>query len=207
MLNQSSDRTLSLTVMAFSLILLTAGCSTMQGTNTPVGVTVPSADVITRHQQAVKLMQQQQWQAAADILEAITMQQPALSGPWLNLGIARTKKGNSQEAEAAFKHAIDANTANVEAYNQLGVLYRRTGRPAEAGFLYETALQLEPDNTSLHWNLAILHDTDLPDPRKALFHYQRYRQITGSDNPQLLSWIDALSKQTQTDSLAARVNP
>jgi tetratricopeptide (TPR) repeat protein len=99
------------------------------------------------------------------------------------------------------------NAANVEAYNQLGILYRRSGRYEEARFSYETALETEPDNTSLHWNLAILHDTDLPDPSKALLHFQRYQQITGSKNPYLLSWINNLAKDQQTGSMTARVNP
>jgi tetratricopeptide (TPR) repeat protein len=152
-------------------------------------------------------MQEEQWQAAVDKLEAITTEQPALSGPWLNLGIACTKRGNSKAAEVAFKQAIDVNAANIEAYNQLGILYRRTGRYEEARHIYETALEIDPDNISLHWNLAILHDTDLPDPPKALLHYQRYQQITGSDNPHLLSWINSLAKDTRTSSLTARVNP
>ena len=207
MSKQFSNRILSLTARMLFLTLLTSGCSTMQSTNAPARITEPSADITTRHQQAVKLMQEEQWQAAVDMLEEITAKQPALSGPWLNLGIAYTKRGNSQEAEAAFKHAIDVNAANAEAYNQLGILYRRTGRPEEARFIYESGLQLEPDNSSLHWNLAILLDTDLPDPRQALLHYQRYQLITGSDNPQLQSWINKLAEHSQKDSMTARATP
>ena len=217
MLNQSSNKpkkslsirngVLSLTTVVFLLIFLTCSCTTMQRTNAPALITEPSVDVITRHQQAVKLMQEEQWQAAVNILEDITTEQPALSGPWLNLGIAYTKRGNSNAAEAAFKQAIDVNAANIEAYNQLGILYRRTGRYEEARLIYETALEIDPDNTNLHWNLAILHDTDLPDPRKALLHYQRYQQITGSDNPYLLSWINILAKNSQTSSITTRENP
>jgi tetratricopeptide (TPR) repeat protein len=217
MLNQSSNKPkkplaigngiLSLATMVLFLTLLTGGCTTMPSTNVPARMTEPSVDVTSRHQQAVKLMQKEQWQAAVDMLEAITTKQPALSGPWVNLGITYTKRGDSKAAEAAFKQAIDVNATNVEACNQLGILYRRTGRYEEARLIYETALETEPDNTSLHWNLAILHDTDLPDPRKALLHYQRYQQITGSDNPHLLSWINNLAKDQQTSSMAARVNP
>lgn len=232
MLNQSSNKlikslsirngVLSLTTVVFFLTLLSSGCSTMQSTNTPArmtetsvdattrhqqAMTEPSVDVTTRHQQAVKLMQEEQWQAAVNMLEAITTEQPALSGPWLNLGIAYTKRGNSSAAESSFKHAIDVNAGNIEAYNQLGILYRRTGRYEEARLIYETALEIDPDNISLHWNLAILHDTDLPDPRKALLHFQRYQQITGSGNPHLQSWINILAKDSQASSMAVRVNP
>lgn len=196
-----------LTCAVFLMICLTGGCSNMHGTNTPVRASEPSADTSSRHRQSVQLMQGEQWQSAVDMLEEITAAEPALSGPWLNLGIAYTKTGNGQGAEDAFKHAIDVNTENVEAYNQLGILYRRTGRTEQAQFIYETALKLDPDNSSLHWNLAILHDTDLPDPRKALLHYQRYRQITGSDDPQLRAWIRRLEEHSPATGMTARMNP
>jgi Flp pilus assembly protein TadD len=201
------NRVLSLTAMVFFLTLLTNGCSSMQSSNAPARKAEPSADVARQYRQAVTLMQQEQWRAAVDMFEAITVKQPALSGPWLNLGIAYTKRGNSQGAEDAFKHAINVNIAHVEAYNQLGILYRRTGRPGEAQLIYDTALKLDPDNTSLHWNLAILQDTVLPDPRKALLHYQRYQQLTGSDNPQLQSWINTLAEHPLTNSMTAKVKP
>jgi len=197
----------SLTAVVLFLTLLTSGCSSMQSSKAPTRKAVPSTDVIRQYRQSITLMQQEQWQAAVDMLEAITVTQPALSGPWLNLGIAYTKRGNSQGAEDAFKHAIDVNSAHIEAYNQLGILYRRTGRPGEAQFIYESALKLDPDNTSLHWNLAILHDTVLPDPRKALLHYQRYQQLTGADNPQLQSWINTLAEHSLTNNTTTKVNP
>ena len=114
----------SLTAGVFFLTLLTSGCSSMQSSNAPARKAVPSTDVTRQYRQYITLMQQEQWQAAVDMLEAITVKQPALSGPWLNLGIAYTKRGNNQGAEDAFKHAIDVNMTHVEAYNQLGILYR-----------------------------------------------------------------------------------
>ncbi len=189
------------------LPLLTGGCATTQGIKTAAAKVEPTADTAILHQQAVSLMQQEKWQDAVTRLETITAQQAALSGPWLNLGIAYTKRGNSEAAEAAFKKSIDVNAANIEAYNQLGLLYRRTGRLEEARFMYETALKSDPDNSNIHWNLGILHDKYLPDPRKALLHYRQYQQLTGTDDPQLQAWINSLSKDTQENSLAARVNP
>jgi Flp pilus assembly protein TadD len=189
------------------LPLLTGGCTTTQGLKTAAVKVEPTADTAILHQQAVSLMQQEKWQDAVTRLEVITAQQAGLSGPWLNLGIAYSKRGNSESAEAAFRKSIDANAANIEAYNQLGLLYRRTGRLEEARFMYETALKSDPDNSNIHWNLGILHDKYLPDPRKALLHYRRYQQLTGTNDPQLQAWINSLSKDTQENSLAVRVNP
>jgi len=199
-------RSIKLPALIILLPVLAGGCAATQDI-TPVSNIKPSADTTLLHQQAISLMQQEKWQQAVTRLEHITAQQDTLSGPWLNLGIAYTKTGNSEAAEAAFKKSIDLNTSNIEAYNQLGILYRRSGRLKEAGFIYETALQSDPDNTNIHWNLGILHDKYLPDPRKALLHYQRYQQLTGSNDPQLQAWVNNLLKDTQDNSLAARVNP
>ena len=208
MVSSLCSAALSLAMVLAFIAFSTSGCSTARKDSTmPARAIEPSADLSNRHQQAVALMRQEQWQAAVDSLVAITSEQPALSGPWLNLGIARTKRGNGKAAEDAFKMAIETNPDNVEAYNQLGILYRRTGRPDEAQLVYETALTIEPDATNIHWNLAILHDTDLPDPDKALLHYQRYQQITESDDPYLRSWISKLVKESETTSITAEAKP
>jgi tetratricopeptide (TPR) repeat protein len=189
------------------LPLLGGGCITTQGIKTPVNMAEPAANVADLHQQAVALMQQEKWQEAVQLYENITAQQDNLSGTWLNLGIAYIKTGNSGSAEAVLKKSIDTNSGNIEAYNQLGILYRRSGRLEEAAFIYESALKAAPDNTNVHWNLGILHDKYLPDARKALFHYQRYQQLTGSDNAHLQAWINKLENSTPASSLAAKVAP
>ena len=152
-------------------------------------------------------MQAEEWQAARENLTRITRQDPSLSGPWANLGITRTMLGDRSGAEAAFKSAIDTNSRNVEAYNQLGMLYRRHGQLEDARFIYEQALKLDPDNTHLHWNLAILYDRYLPNPHKSLQHYQQYRQLTGSEDASLLAWIAELQAHLQGDNITARVQP
>ena len=203
MLKRSTNMKLLVTLLP----LMTVACASTQSLKPAPAMAEVTLDSSMSHQQAVTLMQQEKWQQAVTQLEVLTAQHDSLSGPWLNLGIAYTKTGNSESAEVAFKKSIDMNTANIEAYNQLGILYRRTGRLKEAGFIYETALKSDPDNASIHWNLGILHDKYLPDPRKALLHYQRYQQLTNSDDPQLQAWINNLRTDTQKSSLTAKVSP
>jgi Tfp pilus assembly protein PilF len=197
----------SLVVLVILLSVLAGGCTTSQVIKTPVNTTRPAANIADLHQQAVVLMQQEKWHEAVQLYENITAQQDELSGPWLNLGIAYIKSGNSELAETAFKKSIDMNSGNIEAYNQLGILYRRSGRLKEAGFIYESALKTAPDNTNIHWNLGILYDKYFPDRRKALLHYQRYQQLTGSEDAQLQRWINKLENSNQANSLAAKVIP
>jgi tetratricopeptide (TPR) repeat protein len=155
----------------------------------------PSGDVDSHFRSAIALMQAEDWHAAANSLAAITATEPGLSGAWVNLGIARTKLGDSTGAEAAFKKAIEANSRNAEAWNQLGVIYRRSGRLDQAQSSYNEALKRDRGHANAHWNLAILHDSYLPDPALALAHYEKYQQLTQSDDAQLKLWIAGLREQ------------
>ena len=189
--------------LAFCVQIL-IGCSTTSPQKSTT-VSAPTPELKTSYQHAIQSMQAEQWQAARESLIHITEQNPSLSGPWLNLGITRTMLGNHAGAETAFKTALDVNHRALEAYNQLGMLYRRQGHLDEAQFIYEEALRLEPDNSNIHWNLAILYDRYLTNPRQALQHYQRYQQLTGSDDPQLQAWIARLD--SHGENMTARVKP
>lgn len=196
---------LALLFIAICLLLMN-GCTNTRSHQQSVIVT-PTADIKSGYQSALQAMQAEQWQPAREQLTQITTLQPSLSGPWINLGITHVKLGDHASAEAAFKKAIDTNNRNIEAYNQLGMLYRRHGRLDEAQFIYEEALRRDPDDTNIHWNLGILYDRYLPNPRQALQHYQRYQQITASDDPRLLAWIAELEARNPGDNVTAKVKP
>ena len=194
-------------IAALTLIISTqylSGCATAHLQGLP-DTSAPTPELKTSYQHAIQSMQDEQWQTAREQLTTITTQQPSLSGPWLNLGITRTMLGDHTGAETAFKAALDVNHRAIEAYNQLGMLYRRQGRLDDAQFIYEEALRLDPDNSNIHWNLAILYDRYLPNPRQALQHYQRYQQLTGSEDPLLQAWIAKLD--SHGDNMTARVKP
>lgn len=189
--------------LIFSLQFLN-GCTTTHTNRPAIASTLrPTPELNAEYQQALEFMQAEKWQAASERLTRITTQQPSLSGPWLNLGITQTMRGDHANAETAFKTALDVNHRNIEAYNQLGMLYRRHGRLDEAQLVYQEALRLDPDNTNIHWNLAILYDRYLSNPSEALQHYLRYQQLTDSDDPLLQAWIAKLGNHG--DNLTARV--
>ena len=195
---------LALLLLAICLYFL-SGCTTTHIQKTVTAT--PTADIKTGYQTALESMQAERWSEARELLTQITTQQPSLSGPWTNLGITQTMLGDHASAENSFKEAIDANSHNIEAYNQLGMLYRRHGRLDEAQFIYEEALRRDPDNTNIHWNLGILYDRYRPNPHQALQHYQRYQQLTGSDDPRLLAWIAELDARGPGDNVTAKVKP
>lgn len=192
----------ALLFMVLTQFLTACGSTSIQHSLT---ASAPTPELKTRYQHAIQSMQAEQWQTAREQLTIITTQQPSLAGPWLNLGITQTMLGEHASAESAFKTTLDVDHRAIEAYNQLGMLYRRQSRLDEAQFIYEEALRLDPDNSNIHWNIAILYDRYLPNPRKALQHYQRYQQLTGSEDPLLHAWITRL--KSHGDNMTARMKP
>jgi len=177
---------------ALVTLWLVAGCAATQESRLAKQPETPTPAVEESYRQALDMMQASQWPEARQRLEDLTAAQPGLAGPWLNLGIVYTRLGEPEAAEAAFRRSIENNPANAVAYNQLGIFYRRTDRLEAARETYGAALGVAPDDPDTHWNLGVLHDVYLPDKQLALFHFERYQQLTGSDDPQLAAWINAL---------------
>jgi Flp pilus assembly protein TadD len=188
-------------------VWLIAGCAA-----TPESPLAAQPEALTpaveeNYRQALEKMQAGQWPEARELLEDMTSAHATLAGPWVNLGIVYTRLGEPEAAEHAFRQSIENNTGNPVAYNQLGILYRRTGRLEAAEEAYSAALGVTPDDPDTHWNLGILHDVYLPDARLALYHYERYQQLTGSDDPRLQAWITALRVRMPEDNMTAGVKP
>jgi len=85
--------------------------------------------------------------------KALGKAQPNYARVHNRMGTELLKMGNLAEAEAEFKKALQADPAYAGAYNNLGITYERLGNE-EAQQQYERAIQLRPDFTHAHFNLA-----------------------------------------------------
>jgi tetratricopeptide (TPR) repeat protein len=74
------------------------------------------------------------------------------------------------------------------ARNELGIVYRRTGRFEQARESYERALDEYPDFHFARLNLAILCDTFLEDLSCAVEQYERYLQSVPDDEDAAM-WV------------------
>lgn len=124
--------------------------------------------------QAVMYLNQQNYPEAIKLLLAVAGKTSKFSAPYINLGIAYAHTDDMEKAEENLKKALDINNQHPVAQNELGLVYRKTGRYVEARQLYETLLALYPDFLPARKNLGVLCDIYIQDLNCALEQYEEY---------------------------------
>ena len=151
---------------------------------------VPRMDEASRKdfEQAVAMLNDQDYGRAVDLLEKVIEQSPGVTAPYINVAIAYTHIGKLEKAEAHLKKALSLVPEHPVACNEYGLLCRRSGRFAEARAVYEKSITRFPNYFPLHRNLGILCDLYLNDPACALEHYEIYSAARPEDK-QVKLWI------------------
>jgi Flp pilus assembly protein TadD len=124
--------------------------------------------------EAVVLLNQSEYAEAIKLLKAVSGKTSKFSAPYINLGIAYVRTDELGKAEESFKKALEINNQHPVAHNELGLVYRKTGRYAEARQLYESLLVMYPDFMPARKNLGVLCDIYLQDLTCALEQYEKY---------------------------------
>jgi Tfp pilus assembly protein PilF len=139
-------------------------------------------------ERAVALVNEQEYAKAIELLEKVIEQSPGVTAPYINIAIAYQHIGKPEQAEEHLKTALQLVPDHPAASNEYGLLYRKTGRFAEARTIYEKAIVRFPDYYPMHRNLGILCDLYLNDPACALEHYEIYSKAMPEDK-QVTLWI------------------
>jgi Flp pilus assembly protein TadD len=187
-------------LVALSASLLGA-CATTQPEAPPsrieiqeeVGFTITEearigGDVRADYETALSYLQQGRYDEGIELLEQVAAAAPELSAPRIDLGIARHRAGDLEAAESSLLLALESNPEQPVAHNELGIIYRKTGRFDEARKSYEAALAIYPGFHFARRNLAILCDLYLADPECALENYEAYMKTVPSDEEASM-WI------------------
>ena len=139
-------------------------------------------------ERAVAMLNDKEYGQAIDLLEKVIEQSPGVTAPYIDMAIACEQVGKLEQAEEHLKTALRLFPEHPVACNEYGLLYRKTGRFAEARAIYEKAIAHFPDYYPVHRNLGILCDLYLNDLACALEHYEIYSEAWPEDK-QVKSWI------------------
>lgn len=96
-----------------------------------------------------------------------TAPDPAAANASLQWGQAALQQDNLDQALQAFQKAIEDDPGNVEAFNYLGLLYRKLDRFTDAERALQQALSLEPTRAVAWFQLAQVYGLQ-NDHRRAL---------------------------------------
>lgn len=133
---------------------------------------------------------------AEHVLAELTLREPMLAPPWVNLGLVRSELGDREGAMAAFQHAIAAEPGNCAAHTELGLMARRSGDFAEAEANYLACVAHRPDFREAHLNLGILYELYLGRLADALASYRTYLSIDGGgDDRRVSGWVMDLERR------------
>ena len=151
--------------------------------------TVSMSDALrTDYDRALALLGAGNLEQGIAILETIVESAPGVSGPQIDLGVALHRKGDLEDAEQRLLQALELNPEHPVIHNELGIIYRKTGRFDAARRSYEAALATYPGYHHARRNLGVLCDLYLADPQCALESYEAYMQTVPGDDDAAM-WI------------------
>jgi len=133
------------------------------------------------YREAVSLLARDDFDGGIALLLVVTEKAPEATAPFVDLGIAYSRTGAFEKAEASFKRALASTPDHPVAHNELGIVHRKQGKFAEARHSYLRALEIYPGFHYARRNLAVLCDLYLGDSECALEHYEIYRASVAED--------------------------
>jgi len=83
------------------------------------------------YMQAAVPESRQDWPKLEDVAQRWTKTEPDNTEAWTSLGLAQENIGRAEAAEAAYKHAAEADSSNFEALVKVGTLAKARGDSAE----------------------------------------------------------------------------
>ncbi|HEX4782547.1 MAG TPA: tetratricopeptide repeat protein [Usitatibacter sp.] len=118
-------------------------------------------------------------EAALRAYDRAIVEDPSRLEARINLGRLLHESGRHDEAERAYRDALEACARSPVILYNLGVLLEDVDRKADAVEAYEEALRTDPALADCHFNLALLYES-LRKPKDAIRHMSQYRRLTAS---------------------------
>lgn len=157
-----------------------------------------SAGMQSEFKRAIELMGAGKYSEAVPLLEGIAAKNDRLPGVQINLAIASMNLASKEyydKAEKALLQAVQIDSREPVAYNQLGLLYRRTGRFDESKKAYRQAIALKSDYTMPYLNMGILCDIYLQDLTCAIEYFEKYKLLAPAQAQQTGLWLSDIKRR------------
>ena len=139
------------------------------------------SDVEDDFQSAIVLMQQDQNAQAVSVLKSVIEREKRLPAPYVNIAIAYNRLGDTTAAEENLISALKLDIGHPVANNELGLLYRKSGKFKAARTAYENAIKQHPEYLPAIRNLGVLCDLYLHDYECALQQFEDYLELEPDD--------------------------
>ena len=139
------------------------------------------SDVEDDFQSAIVLMQQDQNAQAVSVLKSVIEREKRLPAPYVNIAIAYNRLGDTTAAEENLISALKLDIGHPVANNELGLLYRKSGKFKAARTAYENAIKQHPEYLPAIRNLGVLCDLYMHDYECALQQFEDYLELEPDD--------------------------
>lgn len=101
----------------------------------------------------------------------------AKSAELYNQGTKLLNAGEYGPAIEKLLLAVKESRENVNAWDHLGICYRRIGQYAKAIEAYQTSIEINPENPVPYGNLGLIHSLHTGDFPKAVYYYKKVIEL------------------------------
>jgi len=148
------------------------------------------SDVEDDFKSAIILMQEDKNAQAISVLKTVIERENRLPAPYVNIAIAYNKLGDTKAAEENLISALKLDIGHPVANNELGLLYRKSGKFNAARTAYENAIKEHSDYLPAIRNLGVLCDLYLHDYECALKQFEDFLELKPDDKTVAIWVVD-----------------
>jgi len=152
------------------------------------------SDVELDFKNALTLMQQEKNAQAIVVLKTVIEREQRLPAPYVNIAIAYNKVDAKKAAEENLIKALKLDIGHPVANNELGLLYRKSGKFNAARTAYQNAIKDHPDYLPAKRNLGVLCDLYLHDFDCALEQFENYLELKPDDKTVAI-WVADIKRR------------
>jgi tetratricopeptide (TPR) repeat protein len=152
------------------------------------------SDVENDFKGAIVLMQEDKNAQAVSVLKSVIEREKRLPAPYVNIAIAYNRLGDTKAAEENLISALKLDIGHPVANNELGLLYRKSGKFKAARTAYENAIKEHPEYLPAIRNLGVLCDLYIHDYECALQQFEDYLELEPDDKTVSIWVVDVKSR-------------